>query len=65
MIYKEDLGPISECVCGCDAKETWMHSKCHPQSPTWVKLTGDVLSIFCSTCNELIASFAVRSRREN
>jgi hypothetical protein len=65
MIYKEDLESVGKCSCGCDAEETWMHSKCHPQSPTWVKLAGDVLSIFCSTCNEFIADFAVRSRKEN
>lgn len=65
MIYKEDLEPIRECACGCDAKETYMHSKCHPQSPTWARLGGDTLSLFCSTCNEFIADFAVRSRKEN
>jgi len=39
----------------------YLHSRCHPASPTWAVLSGDTLTIECAECEKVIARFTVLS----
>ena len=65
-LYREDLGP-SACECP-DCRETqqtsemYFHPRCHPESPTWVRYRGDVLTVECAKCRREVVSVVVASR---
>jgi hypothetical protein len=62
-LYKEGLKDL-KCPCGVPGCEDplYMHSKCHPEAPTWARYFDGVLTIECSVCRKVIAEFAVASR---
>lgn len=39
--------------------ELYIHSNCHPSSPTWTKISGDndILSVECAECHNSILAF--------
>ena len=52
-------------ACACekcgDDSSLYLHSRCHPASPTWAVLSGDTLTIECAECEKVIARFTVLS----
>ena len=47
---------------GCDCKEGpfYLHSLCHPNTPTWATMTnGGLLRIICSACEAEVAKFQI------
>lgn len=44
--------------CGDDGS-LYLHGRCHPGSPTWVVLTGDVLTIECARCKKVVVRLRV------
>ena len=55
------IGGVKCEVCGCSDGEIIMHSRCHPNAPTWASLNGDLLKIECAECNRVICYFVVAS----
>ena len=55
---------LSDIICEeCGKIEEWgyIHSKCHPSVPTWVRVNkDDVIEILCAECNKLITSFTIK-----
>lgn len=45
-------------VCGDDSS-VYLHSRCHPEAPTWAVLSGDILTIECAVCSEAVKRFIV------
>ena len=46
--------------CGDDSS-LYLHSRCHPESPTWAVLSGATLTIECAECEKVVARFTVLS----
>jgi hypothetical protein len=44
--------------CG-DHGSLYLHSRCHPDVPTWSVLTGNVLTIQCAECENVIVRLKV------
>jgi hypothetical protein len=66
-LYREDMeeGPACRaCGDGCPHGELYLHSACHPQAPTWVSYFADLLTLHCSACRKVVASFVVASRAD-
>ncbi len=36
---------------------TYCHSKCHPESPTWTKMTEAKIIVECSVCEKTVIEF--------
>ena len=49
--------------CGGDGS-LYLHSRCHPDVPTWCVLTGAVLTLECAECKKVIARFVVNRLAE-
>ena len=65
-LYREDFDS-SECDCpACretqHTNELYFHPRCHPESPTWVRYRGDVLTVECAKCRREVVSVVVASR---
>lgn len=48
--------------CGKPTKRwswAYLHSKCHPDSPTWSRYNGKKVEILCAVCEKKVASFNV------
>ena len=53
------------CVeCGSTEGEMYMHSRCHPNSPTWAVYFKDrnQVEIICSVCEGHIITFSLSKR---
>lgn len=44
--------------CG-DRGPLYLHSRCHPNKPTWCVLAGDTLTIHCAKCDKIVARYRV------
>ena len=44
--------------CGCGGRLI-LHSRCHPEAPTWVILDRDVALVVCSVCGNTISGLRV------
>lgn len=44
--------------CGDDGS-LYLHSRCHPDKPTWAVLSGDVLTVECAECEAVIVRFHI------
>jgi hypothetical protein len=42
----------------CDAEhaEVYLHSRCHPEEPTWAVVSGHTIRIECSVCEDTIVT---------
>ena len=65
-LYREDFDQLS---CDCPAcretqrsNELYFHPRCHPESPTWARYRGDVLTVECAKCRRVVVSVVVASR---
>jgi len=68
LCYREDFDTF-ECACPSCRENTrtgeiYLHSGCHPASPTWAHVRGDVLTIECATCKKRIVSVVIASRAQ-
>ncbi len=45
--------------CGDDGS-LYLHSRCHPEVPTWCVLSGDVLTLECAECQKVVERFTVK-----
>ena len=36
---------------------TYCHSKCHPESPTWTKMTDTKIIVECCVCEKTVIEF--------
>jgi hypothetical protein len=36
---------------------TYCHSECHPESPTWTKMTETKIIVECSVCEKTVIEF--------
>ena len=50
--------------CGDDGA-IYLHSHCHPNTPTWAVVTGDVLTIECAQCEGVVARFIIQAIQES
>lgn len=65
-LYREDFEQ-AECDCpACretqQSSELYFHPACHPESPTWVRFRGDVLTVECAKCRREVVSVVIASR---
>jgi hypothetical protein len=64
--FAEDLDKIGCKVPGCDHSgdrgETYLHSRCHMDAPTWSSYRAGVLTITCSVCGRVVSAIAVARR---
>ena len=44
--------------CG-DEVSLYLHGRCHPSSPTWAVLSGDVLTIECAQCKKVVVRLKI------
>jgi hypothetical protein len=49
--------------CGDDGS-LYLHSRCHPEVPTWGVLSGDVLTLECAECQQVVARFTIKGIAE-
>jgi len=55
----DDVNDLIQCEnCGSQGS-LYLHSRCHPLTPTWAVLTGDVLTIECAQCQKIVTRFRV------
>ena len=50
---------LSHCERCDNTGPMYVHSRCHPNVPTWAILTGELLSIQCAYCKRVIVRFRV------
>lgn len=50
--------------CSCRTGPMFLHSRCHPRSPTWVKLDGDVATVECAVCRKTVVVLRLVRRTE-
>lgn len=67
MLFLEDFQGMGCSNPDCDKEggcghEMFLHSHCHPKSPTWAKYDGGVLVIVCAECEAAVCQIAVASR---
>jgi hypothetical protein len=62
----EDLDRLGCDVAGCDHTthdgEVYLHSRCHPDVPTWSSYRAGVLSVWCAACGRQVCAVAVAPR---
>ena len=65
-LYREDF---EQAACDCPAcretsrtSEMYFHPRCHPESPTWVRYRGDVLTVECAKCSQEVVTVVIASR---
>ena len=62
-LYANDLDDMTCLVpgCQCDGRTLYIHSRCHPQAPTWARYTHGTaaLVVECTKCGEAVAEFAL------
>lgn len=48
-----------KCEHGCNCDVVYLHSRCHPSSPTWVAFSEheNTLRVVCAECEQEIATF--------
>lgn len=68
-LYREDMDTRGCEQPGCDCGQgggglLYLHSSCHPSSPTWTRYLDGVLTIVCDECEKEVASFVVASRAQ-
>jgi ribosomal protein S27E len=68
VLYREDLEELQMKGCSnpkCDCHNEgllFMHSKCHPKSPTQTYFEDGMLTIMCAECREVIIQTIVPER---
>ena len=55
---------LDEAICstpGCDEEHgpLYLHSRCHPEAPTWTLYEDGVLRVECAECREEVAIIRV------
>lgn len=64
--FAEDLDQIACDAPGCDHTthdhEIYLHSRCHPDVPTWTSYRAGVLSTWCAACGRQVSAVAVAGR---
>jgi len=45
--------------CSAEDGVVYLHSKCHPRSPTWSSYLNGILKIECARCGETILAIKV------
>ena len=55
----EDLHHCEECG---DDGSLYLHSRCHPDFPAWAVLTGDILTVECCECGEVVVRFKIEEK---
>jgi hypothetical protein len=64
--FAEDLDGVQCNVEGCDHAshdgEIFLHSRCHPQAPTWSSYRAGVMTVSCAVCGRHICAVAVATR---
>ncbi|MHC4550592.1 MAG: hypothetical protein ACYTEZ_17655 [Planctomycetota bacterium] len=64
--FVEDLDRLGCDVAGCDHTthdgEVYLHSRCHPDVPTWSSYRAGVLSVWCAACGRQVCAVAVAPR---
>lgn len=58
VAWSDFQATIACCVCGAE-EALYLHARCHPRSPTWAVLTGDVLTIECAECQTVVVQFRI------
>lgn len=64
MFYGNDLDSMQCSNPGCteDHGELYIHSRCHPESPTWARYEKGALTIVCAECGQNIMAIGVEQR---
>lgn len=57
-LTKKELSAMECSDCGGD-DHVYMHSQCHPKSPTWVNYSEGYLTIECAECDKVITVIKV------
>ncbi|HEX5135583.1 MAG TPA: hypothetical protein VFY93_01295 [Planctomycetota bacterium] len=64
--FADDLDKLGCQVPGCDHSgergETYLHSRCHFNAPTWTSYRAGVLTVSCSVCGGVVSAIAVARR---
>lgn len=55
----------SECEKDCTNEWLYLHSKCHPDYPTWTRVRDDVLEVICVECHKLIFRCRIVMKNES
>lgn len=42
----------------------FLHSRCHPDKPTWVRLDGDVATVECAVCRKPVVRLRLARKLE-
>ena len=53
-------------TCGHESPDGWMylHSKCHDNEPTWVRVKGRTLEVICGECDKQVTTFLLAEETE-
>ncbi len=51
-------------ACVKDDDSRYIHSRCHPYAPTWVKLVRNAVIIECSDCKKVVVRFKAKATLE-
>lgn len=44
--------------CGGDHEYLYLHSRCHPDAPTWIGVSEHDIVVQCCICNKEVARFS-------
>ena len=58
VLTKRELSTMACSDCG-EGDHIYMHSQCHPDSPTWVNYSEGYLTIECAECDAVITVIKV------
>jgi hypothetical protein len=60
MLTQKQLSKMVCTECECDSSVLWLHSRCHPEAPTWTRYHRDgFLIVTCSVCEMEIVKILV------
>ena len=52
-----DKGKVISFPPNDEENYTYCHSKCHPESPTWTKMTETKIIVECCVCEKIVIEF--------
>lgn len=52
-------------TCGHESNEFYMHSICHPSSPTWIRWKDGIYDLICAECEKIIARNIIPTQPSN
>jgi len=55
--FQDKLCDTPGCLCGYDF---YIHSACHPDSPTWTLFRDGKLLIECDECKKIVTEIAIK-----